>query len=711
MTGSGGSVSSAGGTWNTAGSVLNTSINAALNNGSSLILDATGGTGGSGTITVSAPIAMTSAGNANLTLNAGTGGIAINAPISATTGQLNLSLNTTGNSSTGNITSSASGTINTNGGVLLVSSPSFNSSMTGVISGSGSLVAMGGGTLILGGANTYSGGTLISQSVVTANTNTSFGSGAITMGDANTGSNAVSVFLADGVNLVNNITLTSQGSGAATIGSVLGSNSAMFSGKMVWGRAVGLVDNSTNGTTFAGTLSGNPGTVTLIRRKSILTNSNNSFTGSITIRTGTTLEMAGNNVVPAADAIIMSGGTLSLQGGTTVQAGSLSGTGTVSVDGAFPGTTTLTIGGDNSNQTFSGVISSANSSVINLVKVGSGTQIFTGNNTYSGTTTVTAGTLQLGNGSTSRGLSASTPLFNISAGATLYLDYLGLPAYPTSSIASIGSLVTGAGTLKLNTSGTTGSLAAGGSWWGNANFTPNFTGTLDIAGGRVDVDGPSALGSIRNIVVETGAEIVFLTSNVTSIYNQSFTVSGSGWSAGAIVDDSYGALTLNGNITLTGDTTFYTESGTSGSFNMTGVISGNYNVTYTDIAQVGFILSGNNTYSGDTTLTTGILQFGLGGSGGNLASANIVNNGDLDFYVNVPLTYSGNISGTGFLVAAANPLILTGNNTYTGGTIIAGGTLLQIGNGGSSGTLGTGGVTGSGTLAFDLNNSVTFDQV
>ncbi|MGL4276863.1 MAG: autotransporter-associated beta strand repeat-containing protein, partial [Morganella morganii] len=85
--------------------------------------------------------------------------------------------------------------------------------------------------------------------------------------------------------------------------------------------------------------------------------------------------------------------------------------------------------------------------------------------------------------------------------------------------------------------------------------------------------------------------------------------------------------------------------------------------------------------------------------------------GDLDFYVNVPLTYSGNISGTGFLVAAANPLILTGNNTYTGGTIIAGGTLLQIGNGGSSGTLGTGGVTGSGTLAFDLNNSVTFDQV
>ena len=56
-------------------------------------------------------------------------------------------------------------------------------------------------------------------------------------------------------------------------------------------------------------------------------------------------------------------------------------------------TPTLTTGGDNTDTTFSGAITDA----ISVVKEGTGTQILSGTNTYTGTTTVNVGTLELQN--------------------------------------------------------------------------------------------------------------------------------------------------------------------------------------------------------------------------------------------------------------------------------------------------------------------------
>jgi fibronectin-binding autotransporter adhesin len=120
------------------------------------------------------------------------------------------------------------------------------------------------------------------------------------------------------------------------------------------------------------------------------------------------------------------------------------------------------------------------------------------------------------------------------------------------------------------------------------------------------------------------------------------------------------------------------------------------------------ILTGNNTYSGLTTIATGTLQIGNGGTTGTLGTGNVVNNGMLAFNRSDDVTYGGAISGTGALTKLGNgTLTLTGNNTYGGPTTIAAGTL-QVGNGGTTGTLGGGDVVNNGMLAFNRSDDVTY---
>ena len=116
-------------------------------------------------------------------------------------------------------------------------------------------------------------------------------------------------------------------------------------------------------------------------------------------------------------------------------------------------------------------------------------------------------------------------------------------------------------------------------------------------------------------------------------------------------------------------------------FSATTAISGSGSLTQ---AGTGLLtLLGNNTYSGPTTIASGTLQIGNGGSGASIASTSaVLDNGSLIFNHGDTLTLAfAAVSGSGSLTqAGSGVLVLPGSNTYTGGTLVSGGTL-QVGNG------------------------------
>ncbi|WP_141553686.1 autotransporter outer membrane beta-barrel domain-containing protein [Candidatus Regiella insecticola] len=109
-----------------------------------------------------------------------------------------------------------------------------------------------------------------------------------------------------------------------------------------------------------------------------------------------------------------------------------------------------------------------------------------------------------------------------------------------------------------------------------------------------------------------------------------------------------------------------------------GVISGQGGIT--KIGKGKAILSGTNTFTGNTTIDEGALQIGDGGTGGSLVG-DIINNSLLIFNHVDNRVFSGAISGKGSLIKEGKgQLILAGNNTYTGETVVNAGVLKVVGS-------------------------------
>ena len=316
------------------------------------------------------------------------------------------------------------------------------------------------------------------------------------------------------------------------------------------------------------------------------------------------------------------------------------------------------------------------------------TWILTGNNTYTGVTTVREGTLQVGNGGTSGSITGDivnrvTLVFNRSNAYSYYgiISDTGAVIQSGSGTLTLegintytGKTVINSGTLSvayLDNGGTSSNIGASAATAGNLVFrggTLAYTGagngtnrlfTLDVNGGTIDASGT---GTLR------------------------FTATGT------MAFEGTGARTLILSGSNTGDNRLNIAINNDGGGNATSIIK---------TGTGKWILNGNNGATGTVTISNGTLQIGNGGTTGSIAG-NVVNGGVLIFNRSDALSYSGNISSTGSVTkTGTGTLTLSGNNTFSGGVTISAGTLRA----GSTSALGhyDNTITVSSGAALDIN--------
>ncbi|WP_238149677.1 autotransporter-associated beta strand repeat-containing protein [Dyella jiangningensis] len=405
---------------------------------------------------------------------------------------------------------------------------------------------------------------------------------------------------------------------------------------------------------------------------------------------------SGSLVKLGAGTLVLSGAN-SYTGGTTISAGTLRGD-AASLQGNITNNALLQF-----DQTVDGTYGGSMSGTGALVKAGAGALVLSGANSYTGGTTVRAGTLQ---GDT------TSLVGDITNDAALVFDQ--------SADGSFGGDVSGNGSVsKLGTG------------------TVTLTGVNSYTGGTI-----VAAGALQGTTTSLQG---IITDNASLVFNQStdgvFTGAISG--SGALTKTGAGKVTLSGANTYAGGTTISAgilQGDTAslqgaitnnaelvfdqlGAGTFSGVISGSGSVTKQGVGTVA--LTGANTYTGGTTVAAGALV----GSTASL-QGNIVDNASLVFDQAAAGTYAGNLSGTGSLTkSGAGVLTLSGISTYSGGTTITAGTLQgdtsnlqgaiadgaalvfdQAANGIFSGTVSGGGSlmkTGAGSLIINTANTLT----
>ncbi|MBZ9847929.1 autotransporter outer membrane beta-barrel domain-containing protein [Mesorhizobium sp. CA14] len=209
-------------------------------------------------------------------------------------------------------------------------------------------------------------------------------------------------------------------------------------------------------------------------------------------------------------------------GGTTISAGTLQ-LGNGGASGSILGDVTNngTLAFDRSDAyTFAGLISG--NGAVN--QIGSGTTILTADNGYTGGTTISAGTLQLGNGGASGSITGDV------------VDN-GMLAFDRSDAVTFGGVISGTGGLNQIGAGTT-ILTAANSYGGPTNVN---SGTLLVNGNQAGATGQTAVAGGATL---GGTGIIG--GDVTMADGSTLSPGGSGNSAGA--------LTINGNLTLSGGT-------------------------------------------------------------------------------------------------------------------------------------------------------------
>jgi len=494
------------------------------------------------------------------------------------------------------------------------------------IDGAGGLVKSGPGIGTLSGNNTYAGGTNLTAGTLIVGHNNALGAGALAVSGA-----GATLQIENGVNIGTAADLQANANFSVGAG-----NTGTYSGNIGETGAQTLTKTGTGNLILSGT---------------------NTFTGLTTISGGTlTLASAGavNNVTVANGGTLSLGiagavgGTITTTGSTIVFANGVNNAAPIVINS---NTTDLQVNGADSAEQ-SGVISELGGSRP-LSKTGTGTLVLSNTNTYTGTTTVTAGTLDI------TGSIASTAVV-VDGGAILQVD--GASLLDTASVTLNGN-----GILNIVTAGETigllGSLSATSSVANNGNtLTLNGDGTPAIIiatfGGNISGAG--------GLTVNTGNDTQILSG--VNTYTGATTVNG-----GVLEIGATGSILNTSAINIVGGALRVDGAGGNAINDTLAVVNaGTFELTGSD-ETIGSISGAGNIVLGANTLT--------------LASTS---------------TLDGVVSGSGDLIFASgvgNSINNAGNiNTYSGFTTIANGTTLTATTAGSLGSTTAGGVTVDGIL-------------
>jgi len=401
------------------------------------------------------------------------------------------------------------------------------------LSGNGSLTKQGNGTLTLTGTNTYTGGTTVRNGALTVTGGISHTSATMTVGNSSGDNASLNI---SGTGTVSNT--------SGFIGNDTGSNGTVTVSGGTWANSNFLfVGNSGDGTLnlSGGTVSntrgligndtGSNGTVTVSGGN--WTNSDQLFvgnagTGSLSVSNGTVSNTSGRigNSIGSNGTVTVSGGnwtnsdfllvgnrgtgSLSVSGGTvsatSVRMGERAGStgtlnigtggtaGTLSTDSVRGGLGTAVVNFNHTgNLTFNPILEGS----LTVNKLAAGTTTLTAENTYTGGTTVSAGTLLANN---TVGSATGTGLVSVASGATLggngtiggsvNVDSGGIfsPGNNTG-ILTVGPLTLQSGsTTRMEINGTTPGTGHDQIW---VNGSATLNGTLDLLFGFVPVVGNS----------------------------------------------------------------------------------------------------------------------------------------------------------------------------------------------------------------------------
>ncbi len=662
-------------------------------------------------------------GTGRLTINGGT--------LDSTAGSIGLPNNTqTWNSDitflgtqnlnmgTGAVTLGSSRTVTVNGGTLTVRGALGDS-------GSGySLRKAGPGTLILGGASTYTGNTTVNGGTLQLNNgngaNGNVSSPAITVnaggllalnaGDTlgYTGGRDALV-INDGV--VSNTTSASRDTMANTI---------TMTGGTLTGTGVGDADGSYSIFTQTGSnavvaTSDGAGNPAVINAAAISLQTSGSTYGIVVNRgpanppadliiasvikpfgTNVGIAQSGNGILELTGVNTYAGSTTAVSGGT-MQLGD----GTTGHDGAFTQVTLLT---NNSALVYNLFGNSSGAYAIsgsgNLTKLGPGQLTLNGANSYTGTTTVGGGVLNINGGDASAAFSvnAGTLYVNANSPATSVTVAGGATFGGTASLFSAAANVANGGILDFSPV-TTSTVFLGG-----ITYAGSSTLKLGAVAGftAIPLLNAGALTTAGQININANQGAVSVLSGTYDLLNYS-SISGTGTSVFHLA--SIAGLNLNRNqagtllqlpgqvnLVITGDTPYW--NGNQPDWLSTGAWTLQpSNSTTTFISGDTDIIDDSHNTGGGTTLSLNI---------GNIAPLSVTFNN-----ISLAYTVSGNFGITGsaaLAVEGGGSVTILNSNSYTGATTVNNGQL-TLGNGGATGSL-----SPSSSISLGSNGQLTFSR-